>query len=104
MSTNKTWTKTKSIPLGIHTVDNLVGINAHTVKHHSKLIHKGNVNVTLAVFHNLNSFCSLDIRNRICTNLDYKIVNRLDFFKSFRIATRNDFLNVFKFCEPYRRG
>ena len=57
MAAHKARTKTKGIPLRIHTVHHLIGINTHTVKYHSKFIHKSNIYITLAIFYNFNCFC-----------------------------------------------
>ena len=96
VTTNKTRPKSKSIPLSIHTFDNFIGIYAHTVEYHSKLIHKSNVNITLTVFNNLNSFSCFNIGNGVCTNFDNKIINSFDLFKRLVITSRNNFLDIFK--------
>ena len=53
MSANKTRSEAESVPFCIHSVNDLVCVNVHAVKYHCKLIHKGNVDITLAVFDDL---------------------------------------------------
>ena len=96
VTADKSRAETKCVPLSIHALNNFVCVDTHAVKYHSKLVHKSNVYITLAVLDNLNRFCGLDIGYRICTNLDNKVIDSFNFFKSFGIATRNNFLDVFK--------
>ena len=44
----------------------------------SNLIHESNIDITLAIFNDLNSLSRLDIRNRYRTGFDYNVINLLD--------------------------
>ena len=96
VTANKTGTETKSIPFGIHTINNFVGINIHLVKSHCKLVHKCNIDVTLAVLNNFNSFCCSQVAHRVSTNFYNDIIYRFNGLESFFVTTRYNLGDVFK--------
>ena len=96
MPTYQSRTEPECIPFRIHAIHHFVGVNAHAVKYHSQFVHKGDVDIALTVFHNLNSFCSFDAGHRVGAYFNHKIINLLNDFQRFFIHTRNDFANVFQ--------
>ena len=96
MTSDKSGTEAESVPLGVHSVNDLVGVDVHTVKYHRKLVHKGDVYVTLAVFNNLYRFRRLDIGNGVSADLYNDIVYVFDLLGGLLVHSRDDFADIFK--------
>ena len=96
VATHQSRPEPKRIPLGVHAVHDLVGVDVHPVKHHRQLVHKSDVDVALAVLHDLDGLCRPDVRHGIGPHLDDNIVDMLDFFQRLFVHTGNDFPDVFQ--------
>ena len=86
----------KGVPLGIHAVHNLIGVDPHAIEYHSQLVHKRDVDVALTVLNNLYRFGRLDAAHGIGAGLDNEIVDFFDRLQRFDIHTRNDFPDLRK--------
>ena len=90
MTADKSGAEAERIPLRIHSVNDLVCVDAHTVEYHGKLIHKRNIYISLAVLNDLDRLGGLDGRYRICSDLYHDIIYLFDDIERFLIHTRND--------------
>ena len=94
VSAHQTRPEAQSIPLGVHTCQNLVGINAHPVADHGDLIHECDVDIPLAVLYHLDSLGGLDGGDRESTGLDHDVIDLLDLPGGLLVHTGNDLADV----------
>ena len=68
----------QGVPLGVHALDDLGGVDAHAVEHHRELVHEGNVYVALRVLDDLHGLGGLDGRDREGPSGDHDVVDPAD--------------------------
>ena len=96
MAADKSRSEPQRVLLRIHAVNNFIRIDFHLIKHHGELVHESDINVALTVLDHLDRLCRFDRRNRICSDLNIKIIDIFDLFKRFFIHAGNDLTNVFQ--------
>ena len=95
--------ESQRIPLRVHAIHDLIGIDSHPLKYHCHLIHKCDVDVPLAVFHYLDCLRRLNrgYRKRSCFN--NCIIYLPDPVSCFRIHSRYDLPDRFERVNPVAR-
>jgi hypothetical protein len=96
VTADQTGAEAQRVPLGVHSVNDLVGVDVHFIKRHRQLIHKCDVNIALAVLDDLNRLGSSEVAYRVGANLNNYVVDRLDGVKRFFVTTGNYFGDVFE--------
>lgn len=94
MAADETGAETERVPLGVHALDDLSGVDAHAVKDHGKLVHEGNIDIALAVLDHLDRLGGLDGGNRVGADLNDNIVNVLDLLERLSVHAGDDLLDV----------
>ena len=94
MATDQSRLEAQRVPLGVHAVDHLIGINAHAVADHGDFVHERNVDVALTVFHDLDRFRSPDSRYGNRSGIDDNVINLLDDPDRLLIHARYDLADI----------
>ena len=109
VTSHQSWREFNEIPLRRSSLDDIVGINAHDVKHPGQLVHKGYVHVTLRVLNNLGSLGHLDAGCLVCSVDQYRVVHAVYQVCNLWSRTRSDlpdFLDSMQFVtgiDTFRR-
>ena len=87
-------TESGGVPFGIHSVHYFIRINAHPVKYHCQLVHKSNIYIPLAVFHNFYCFRCLNGADRVRARPDNQIINRPDHTQTLFVHSTDNFAYI----------
>ena len=80
----------ESVPLGVHSVHDLGGVDAHAVEHHRELVHEGDVDVALRVLHDLDRLGGLDGRDGVGPRRDDDVVDPPDLLEGLLVHAGDD--------------
>ena len=94
MAAHQSGAEAQGVPLGIHAGEHLVGIDAHAVADHGDLVHKGDVDVPLAVLDHLDRLGGLDGGDGERSGLDDDVVDLLDLPGALLVHAGDDLLNI----------
>ena len=94
VAAHQSGTEAQSVPLGVHAGKHLVGINAHAVADHGDLVHKGDVDIPLAVLDHLDRLGGLDGGNGEGPCLDDDIVDLFDLPDALLVHAGDDFPDI----------
>ena len=71
-------------------------INPHFIKDNGQLVHKGNIDVPLAVFNDFGRFCHFDGRSSVDACFHHQFINAGCFFQCFLVHAGYNFGNGFQ--------
>ena len=94
MSTHKSWSEPQCVPFRIHPTNYFICVNPHSVANHRNLIHKCNINISLAVLHYFDGFCCFNCGYWYCPSFDYNVIYFLDLTSRLLIHPRYNLLNA----------
>lgn len=80
----------EGVPLGVHTVDHLGGVDAHAVEDHGELVHEGDVDVTLGVLDDLDRLGGLDGGDGVGACRDHDVIDVLYLLEGLDIHAGDD--------------
>ena len=96
VSSHQPRTEAEGVPLGVHAVNDLIGVNIHAVEYHCQLVHERNIDVALAVLNHLYSLRRSDIGDGVGSGINHKLVHIPDLLQGFPVTARNDFADCFQ--------
>lgn len=94
VTAHKARLKAQRVPLCVHAVQDLNGIDAHFAADHGNLVHKGDIDVPLAVFYDLYRLGGLNVGHGEGAGLDDDVVNLLDDRAGFLVHAGDNFANI----------
>ena len=103
VAAHQTGLEAQRVPLGVHARQHLVRVDAHAVADHGDLVHESNVDVALAVLHDLDGLRRLDAGDREGASLDDDIVDLLDLRSGLLVHTGDDLADVCQRVDPVAR-
>ena len=93
VTTDQTGTERQEIPLGAGCLENVKRINTHLREDLAELVHKGDVDVTLAVLNHLGSLSHLDGRSKVGSSCDDGGIDFVNILANLWSGTGSDFLD-----------
>jgi len=84
----------QKVPFGSGSFQHIVSIDTYTAENNGKLIHQGNIDITLSILNNLCRFSNFYIRCTMDARFYYKLIYFGHNIQSFWIATRNNLNRV----------
>ena len=94
VAAHQSGTEAQSVPLGVHAGKHLVGVDVHAVANHGDLVHKGDVDIPLAVLDHLDRLGGLDGGNGEGPCLDDDIVDLFDLPGALLVHAGDDLLDI----------
>ena len=82
------------IPLGVHARQHLIRVDSHAVTDHGHLVHKGDVDVPLAVLHHLHGLGGLNGGHGEGAGLDDDVIYLLNFAGGLLVHAGNDLADI----------
>ena len=83
----------QEIPLRPRRLQHGLGIDTHLIEDDGKLIHKGDVDVSLAILNDLGSFGDLDAGSPVYARLDDQLIHMGNFLQGLRVHPGDNFGN-----------
>ena len=83
MPTYKAGSEGQEVPLAASSLEYCLGIDVHLVENNSKLVNKGDVEITLGVFYNLGSLSNVDTLRFMCPGGNDFIIKSIDEVSNF---------------------
>ena len=96
MAAHQSGLESQRIPLGIHSLQHFIGVDVHQVERNGQFIHKGNIDISLGIFHQLSRFGHQDGRHWIDASFNDCAIHLLHCSQRFLIHSRDNFHNVFQ--------
>ena len=62
MSAHQTRLELNEVPFGSRCLNDVVGVDAHSIEYLCQLVHKGDIDIALRIFNYLRSFSNADAR------------------------------------------
>ena len=96
VSAHQTGEELQEIPLGSCRLQHGFGIDSHFIENDGKLVHEGDVNVTLAVLDDLGSLRNLNGLCAVYARFHHQLVDLCDGIQGFLVHTGNDLHDGFQ--------
>ena len=96
VTADKTGGKLEEIPLCSRRLEDGFGVDSELMEDNRKLVHKGDIDIPLAVFDDLCRLGNLDAFGSVYAGFDNKLIDLGNRIKRLFVHTRNDFYDGFK--------